>query len=103
MLRPLSPRPTLTVDNFVSRRIVDNQAPSGTVGQPSPLGSLNPPRVVGAIQSPDGPVQLAGAKIVHGIDGFYLADPSNNVIGTPAVWVHRMVVAKRVSNTRRIF
>jgi hypothetical protein len=31
----------------------------------------------------------------------YLADPDNNLIGEPAVWVNRMLTARWVEDTRR--
>jgi hypothetical protein len=31
--------------------------------------------------------------------GLYLADPQGNLIGSPAVWVHRMLMAGRTEDS----
>jgi hypothetical protein len=47
-------------------------------------------------------VQLAPALTIHDNQVFYLADPHGNLIGEPAVWVHRMLQARWVQDTRRL-
>jgi hypothetical protein len=97
-LRNLSPRPEILVDNQ-GPPLVDPT--SNEVGIPSPLGRGRSVTALPLNDGRSGPVQLAPALILHDSELFYLADPDGNVIGTPGLWVHRMVAARWVANTRR--
>jgi hypothetical protein len=98
-LRNLSSRPEILVDNQ-GFRLVD--AASSRIGTPGPLGRQ---RIVTAItlnEAETGPVQLVPSTVTHDNELFYLADPAGNLIGDPGVWVHRMLYARWVQDTRRV-
>lgn len=94
-LRHPSPRPGVVVDpaNFgigdpTNRTVVGPQGPFGRE------------RVLTALPFTPEPSLLAPPTCVF--DGVaYLADPDNNLIGTPAVWVQRMLTARWTEDTRR--
>lgn len=97
-LRPVSARPELLVGDDGARI----ESPSLTqVGLAGPLGRE---RVVFAVATNDsGPVLLAPYDAALQGDGALVADPSGNVVGTSgAVWVHRMLYAGKVADTRRL-
>lgn len=97
-LRHLSTRPELLVDEH-GRRIVD-PVNKTFVGIAGPLGRE---RVVEALPlNESGPVQIAPHEAVHDADGFYIADPDGNLIGVEGIWVHRMLYARWVEDTRRL-
>jgi hypothetical protein len=48
-----------------------------------------------------GPCLLSPPTVVRDPGSSYLADPDNNLIGEPAVWVNRMLTARWVEDTRR--
>jgi hypothetical protein len=99
-LRTLSARPEILVDDQRFRTV--DPVDHGRVGIPGPLGRE---RIVTAIPlnpGRTGPVQLAAAITVHDSQVFYLGDPDGNLIGEPAVWVHRMLPARWTQDTRRL-
>lgn len=99
-IRSLSARPELLLDVF-GLRIVD-PVTSTAVGIPGPSGRE---RVVEALPlngSPTGPVQLAPHLVVHDQGGYYIADPDGNLVGSQAIWVHRMLDARWTQDTRRL-
>jgi hypothetical protein len=99
-LRTLSARPEIVVDNQ-GFRLVD-PADNSQVGIPGPFGRQ---RIVTAIPTNDsetGPVQLTAHVALHDAQLFYLGDPDGNLIGIPAIWVHRMLSARWTQDTRRL-
>jgi hypothetical protein len=99
-LRTLSARPEIVVDNQGFRLI--EPVSSSTVGVPGPFGRQ---RIVTAIptnETETGPVQISAAQTLHDNQVFYLADPDGNLIGEPAIWVHRMLHARWTQDTRRL-
>jgi hypothetical protein len=98
-LRTLSARPEIVVDNQ-GFRLIDPD--SSRIGRSGPLGRQ---RIVTALptnESETGPVQLAANVALHDAQLFYLADPDGNLIGRPAIWVHRMLSARWTQDTRRL-
>ena len=103
-LRNLSARPELVVSDHgraIAEQTVPAISPDSRVGLPGPFGRE---RVVEALplNKAGGAVQLAAAVAVHDAALGYLADPDGNLIGTPAVWVHRMAYARWTLDTRRL-
>jgi hypothetical protein len=96
-LRPLSPRPEIVVGSPDDARLED---PSKTqVGfLAAPLGRE---RVLYALPlNGDGPQQLARAEV---LSGTLVADPDGNAVGVAGnVWVHRLLYAGPVADTRRL-
>jgi hypothetical protein len=78
-------------------------APVGSkVGIPGPFGRG---RIVAALPTNEtgtGPVQISAAVTLHDNSLFYLADPQGNLIGAPALWVHRLLHARWTQDTRRL-
>lgn len=99
-LRTLSARPQLVVDDH-ARRITDSTAVTVRVGIPGPFGRE---RVVAALPTnkTSGPVLLEPARVVCDSALCYLGDADGNMLGEPAVWVHRMAYARWVGDTRRL-
>jgi hypothetical protein len=98
-LRTLSARPEILVDNQGFRLVDPNHV---GVGFPGPLGRE---RIVTALptnEAETGPVQIAAGLAVHDNELFYLADPDGNLLGAPPLWVHRMLYARWVQDTRRL-
>jgi hypothetical protein len=94
-LRHPSPRPGVIVDpaNFG----IGDPATGTIVGPQGPFGRE---RVLSALPLDPGPSLLAPPTCVF--DGVaFLADPDNNLIGAPAVWVGRMLTAQWTEDTRR--
>ena len=93
-LRPLSPRPELLVGLTAP---VEDPTDNSQVGFAGPVSRE---RCVTALPlNGTGPRLLGVATVIH--DGFYLADPSGNLIGeSDAVWVSRMLTAERTEDTR---
>ena len=101
-LRNLSARPELVVDARGVALTSKSNSDTSRVGIPGPFGNE---RLVSALPTnkAGGPQQLIPARVVHGADLYYLADPDGNLIGDrPAVWVHRMLSAGWVADTRRL-
>jgi hypothetical protein len=99
-LRTLSARPEIVVDNQGFR--LTDPTDNSQVGIPGPFGRQ---RIVTALplnDSETGPVQLAAAVALHDAQSFYLGDPNGNLIGWPALWVHRMLSARWTQDTRRL-
>jgi hypothetical protein len=96
-LRPLSPRPELVVGSPDAARIEDPVRTQVGVRE-KPIGRS---RVVFAIPlNKDGPQQLRRAEVLQGT---LVADPAGNVIGkSGSVWVHRLLWAAPVADTRRL-
>jgi hypothetical protein len=94
-LRPLSPRSELLVGGLA--RVVDPA--SASIGQSGPLGRIR--MVVALPTNGTGPVNIAVPLLLqNGLS--YVADAVGNVIGSvPAVWVHRLLSAGTVTDTRR--
>jgi hypothetical protein len=84
----LSARPTLLVDGGIVG------TPTTQVGVAGPLGRA---RVVMTLPFKDGPRLLQPAEVLAGI-----ADPSGSRVGWPPIWVHRLVVATKAEDTRRL-
>lgn len=97
-LRALSERPELVVDDR-GRPVVD---PVPTqVGFPGPLGRN---RLVAALplnKSGHMPVQLEPWRALVDDRGLMIGDSAGTVLGTAAVFVHRLVSATRSPQTRR--
>jgi hypothetical protein len=92
-MRGVSNRPTLLVDDR-----------SGSIGQPytgipGPLGRR---RVVTALPLKNGPRTLKPPQLVHDDNSGYLADPGGVLIGMAQICVHRLVVATKAEDTRRL-
>ena len=68
------------------------------VGRPGPFGRE---RVMSALPLDPGPCLLSPPTVVRDPGSSYLADPDNNLIGEPAVWVNRILTARWVEDTRR--
>ena len=94
-LRHPSPRPSVVVDP-AAFGVVDPTG--GFVGRPNPFGRE---RVMSALPLDPGPALLSPPTVVRDNGPAYLADPDNNLIGEPAVWVERMLVARFTEDTRR--
>lgn len=95
-LRPLSPRPELVVGSPDAARIeAPDKSQVGVVG--TPLGRA---RVLTALPLSDvGPQQLDRAETLHVL----VSDRAGNVIGLRnAVWIHRLLYARPVEDTRRL-
>lgn len=71
----------------------------GIVGRPGPFGRE---RVMSALPLDPGPALLSPPTVVHDPGSAYLADPDDNLIGEPAVWVSRMLTARFTEDTRRL-
>lgn len=95
-----SERPQLLVDDH-GRRITDFTDVTDRVGIPGPFGRE---RVVAALPTnkTSGPVLLEPARVVCDSALCYLGDPDGNLLGEPAVWVHRMAYARWVGDTRHL-
>lgn len=95
-LRGPSPRPSVVVDP-AAFGVVD---PTRTfVGLPGPFGRE---RVMSALPLDPGPALLSPPTVVHDAGSNFLADPDDNLIGEPAVWVSRMLTARWTEDTRRL-
>jgi hypothetical protein len=95
-LRHPSPRPTVTVDP-AAYGVVDPTG--GFVGLPGPFGRE---RVMSALPLDPGPALLSPPTVIHDGGSSFLADPDDNLIGEPAVWVSRMLTARWTEDTRRL-
>jgi hypothetical protein len=96
-LRNLSSRPEILVDNQ-GFRLTDLER--ACVGITAPLGR---DRLVTALPTNGGgPVLIEPATVLCGPDLFTLADLDGNMIGEPALWVHRLLYARWVDDTRRL-
>lgn len=96
-LRPLSPRPELVVGSPDAARIEDPaRTQVGVIGTP-----LGRERVLYALPlNKEGPRQLRRAEVLQGT---LVADSFGNVIGSSGpVWVHRLLYAGPVADTRRL-
>lgn len=93
----LSARPEIIVDD---RGVRLRDRDGNYVGMPGPFGRE---RVIAALRTNKtrGPVALAAPELLVG-GGCYLGDPDGNLIGIPGVWVHRMLDARWVEDTRRL-
>ena len=94
-LRHPSPRPGVVVDP-AAFGVVDPTR--DFVGRPGPFGRE---RVLFALPLEPGPALLSPPNVVHDPGPAYLADPDGNLIGTPPVWVNRMLTARWTEDTRR--
>jgi hypothetical protein len=74
------------------------EPPSIVVGQPGPFRR---PRIMSALPLDPGPALLSPPTVVRDPGSAYLADPDGALIGTPAVWVSRMLTARWTEDTRR--
>jgi hypothetical protein len=95
-LRGPSPSPTVTVDP-AAFGVVDPTG--GIVGLPGPFGRE---RVMSALPLDPGPALLSPPTVIHDGGSSFLADPDDNLIGEPAVWVNRMLTARWTEDTRRL-
>lgn len=97
-LRALSERPELVVDDRGS--IVADTSPA-EIGFPGPLSRH---RLVAALplnKSGHCPIQLEPWGALVDDLGLIVGDPSGTILGTAAVFVHRLVSATRTPQTRR--
>ena len=87
----LSARPTFIVER--DRALLDSSA--AQIGSPGPLSRG---RLVFALPTNrTGPVQVTGNVVLR------FADPDGNVIGVPQrLWIHRLLYAGSVTDTRRL-
>jgi hypothetical protein len=99
-LRTLSGRPEILIDNngFPVVGAVDKSR----VGRPGPFGRERMVTAIPTNEAAIGPVQLAASQLVHDTQAFYLADPAGNLLGAPAVWIHRLLTARWTQDTRRL-
>jgi hypothetical protein len=99
-LRKLSARPELVIGS-PAPDLVDDVVTQSDVGIAGPFGRA---RVVEALplNKAGGPLLLKAAQVMHDAALCYLADPSGNLIGFDAVWVHRLLSATKTSDTRRL-
>jgi len=97
-LRPLSPRPELVIGSpdAASITTITGTTQVGVKGKP-----LGRERVVFALPlNKDGPQQIRRATVLQ---GSLVVSPINDVIGVNnAVWVHRLLYAAPVADTRRL-
>lgn len=96
-LRPLSPRPELVVGSPDAARIADPaHTQVGVKGIP-----LGRERVLYALPlNKDGPQLIRRAEVLQGT---LIIDPAGNVLGVSGpVWVHRLLHAGPVADTRRL-
>lgn len=93
----LSARPFLIVDRL-GRRL---SAPPAFVGEPAPFGRERVVEVLKLNNNP--PAPTVGVVAVADRDGLVLADPSDgSILGEPALWIPRLVRARRARDTRRL-
>jgi hypothetical protein len=97
-LWPLSTRPDVVVDPFVTRTL--DPSSQTNLGYPGPLGRN---RVVVALPTmdPDGPQLLEMPQLVGDPSGFAIGDPQGNALGQPGLVVHRLLTAMPTAETRR--
>jgi hypothetical protein len=97
-LRNLSARPELVVGTTGPVYDIATQSVIGIAG---PFGNE---RLLSALplNKAGGPHLLAPALVLHDAELCYLGDPDGNLIGTDAVWVHRMLSARWTADTRRL-
>lgn len=95
-LRGPSPSPTVTVDPAAFGVGV---SAGDVVGLPGPFGRE---RVMSALPLDPGPALLSPPTVIHDGGSAFLADPDDNLIGEPAVWVSRMLTARWTEDTRRL-
>lgn len=95
-LRGPSPSPTVTVDP-AAFGVVDPAR--DFVGRPGPFGRE---RVMSALPLDPGPALLSPPTVIRDGGSGFLADPDDNLIGEPAVWVSRMLTARWTEDTRRL-
>ena len=99
-LRPsTSSRPELIVD-IRARSLADANVPP-PVNRIGREGRLGRGRCVFAL--PRGPFELVQRTAIGDGAGHLLADPEGNLIGVAHVSVHRLLTARSVEETRRIF
>jgi hypothetical protein len=99
-LRTLSARPEIVVDNQGFRLI--DASDGSSVGVPGPFGRQRIVTAISTNETEAGPVQISAALTLHDNQLFYLADPDGNLIGAPALWVHRLLSARWTQDTRRL-
>lgn len=97
-LFPQSTRPTLLVDPASSR--TRDPGSSTLVGYPAPMGRE---RLVRALPTgdPDGPALLEAAAILVDQDGNSIGGPQGELLGQPAIVIHRLLSAGSSPETRR--
>jgi hypothetical protein len=93
-LRAPSPRPELLLDQRSGA--VQDPASLTRVGRSGPFGRE---RCLFALPLPV--QELSRGVLLKDQDGAMVADAGGNVIGLPRVYVHRMLSAGRVEDTRR--
>ena len=96
----LSARPEILVDEQ-GRSLVDPTLPY-RVGIPGPWGRE---RVVTAIptnEAETGPALVDRGTVLVDSAGRAVVDPGGDRLGVPPLWVHRMLWARWVQDTRRL-
>jgi hypothetical protein len=93
----VSDRPTLLVDDRGSG--VGIAPPPSNVGKPGPLGRR---RVLMTLPLKNGPQYLRFPKVTEDSNGNYLADPAGALLGFAGIYVHRLVIATKTEDTRRL-
>lgn len=68
------------------------------IGRPGPFGRS---RLLYALPLAPGPALLSPPTVVRDAGSAYLSDPDGALIGTPAVWVDRMLTVRPTEDTRR--
>lgn len=96
-LRRPSARPSVVVDPAAFGIVEPSN--EAFVGRDGPFGRE---RVVSALPLDPGPALLSPPTVVRDPGAACLADPDGALIGTPAVWVERMLKALPVEDTRRL-
>lgn len=96
-LQHLSRRPELVVDTWAFALV--DPVTKTYVGRAAPFGRQ---RIVSALPLKDGPQLILPDRMVNDTWGFALSDLSGNILGKPAVVVHRMLRARWTEDTRRV-
>lgn len=97
--KSITARPTLTVDQNAVRVIGVEKPNPSYPGLPGPFGRQ---RIVTCLPTNgDGPVQVVPA-VVFADATAYLVDIDGNFVGSEPLFIHRLVSARWVEDTRRL-
>lgn len=82
----------------ISPKLVVNSDGGAIVAERPPMTGA---RLVTALPTNQtGPVPLLAATLLVDADGSLVSDVSGTAIGTPALWCHRLLYARRTEDTR---